>query len=286
MSSSLPVALAASRASTAAMPSGLWAPGMRIMGNLRFAAKALLICVAFLVPLAWLSWSFYDTKNTNIEFSAKERLGVDYNRALFPLLDLAQQLRRDSAAQAITGQPPATLADIKARLQAAQAKLAEQEQRLGSQLGTTQAYAAMQSAFAAAERAQGLGPVFLAHTAHVEALIGLLATATDGSNLTLDPDIDSYYLMDAVFFRVPDIVETSGKLRGLGLAVMAAGAATPEQQQLLSETIPIAEFQFRNMRDGLAKSYAANPTLQQKLGADQVLADTDAYFKLARQSVI
>jgi methyl-accepting chemotaxis protein len=286
MSSLLPATASPSLSSAQPLPSGLWAPGMRIMGNLRFASKALLICLAFMVPLVWLAWSFYDTKNSNIDFSAKERLGVAYNRALFPVLDLAQQFRRDSAAQAASGQTPASLADVKSRLLTAQSKLAEQEQRLGQQLGTAKAHAAVQAAFAAAERAQGLEPVFLAHTAHVEAIIGLLAAATDGSNLTLDPDIDSYYLMDAVFFRVPDIVESSGKLRGLGLSVMAAGSATPAQQQLLSETIPIAEFQLRNMRDGLTKSYAANGVLQQKLNADQVLDDTATFFKLARQSVI
>ena len=30
---------------------GLWAPGVRIMGNLQFASKALLICLMFLLPL-------------------------------------------------------------------------------------------------------------------------------------------------------------------------------------------------------------------------------------------
>lgn len=167
-----------------------------------------------------------------------------YHRVLFPVLDLAQQLRRDNVAQAATGQAPPNLSDTVtvARLRAAQTQLAAQEQRLGAQLGTNQAYAAMQSAYAVAESSQGLEAVFVAHTAHIDAVLALLAAATDGSNLTLDPDIDSYYLMDGAFFRIPDIVETSGKLRGLGLAIMAAGSATPQQRQLVSEAIPIAEF--------------------------------------------
>ena len=286
MQSSTPNLNPAALAFAASAPHGVWALGMRIMGNLRFAAKALLICVTFLVPLVWLSWSFYDTKNSTIEFSAKERLGVEYNRAVLPVVDLAQQLRREVAEQVSTGKVPAALDDIKARLQAAQSKLAEQEKRLGPQLGTDKAYAAMQAAHAGAQGAQNTDGKFQAHTDHVDALTGLLATATDGSNLTLDPDIDSYYLMDAALFRLPDIAETSGKLRDLGLAAMVAGAITPAQQQALAEVIPIAEFQFRNMRDGLEKSYAANPALKQKLGADQVLADTQVFFKLVRQSVI
>ena len=70
------------------------------------------------------------------------------------------------------------------------------------------------------------------------------------------------------------------------MAILKAGAITPEQQRALDEMIPIAEFQFRNMRDGLAKSIAANPGLAQKLNATQTLEDTNAFFALARKNVI
>jgi hypothetical protein len=48
-------------------------------------------------------------------------------------------------------------------------------------------------------------------------LIALLQTVTDNSNLTLDPDIDSYYLMDATLFRIPDIVESTASCAVWGL---------------------------------------------------------------------
>jgi hypothetical protein len=184
----------------------VWAMGVRIMANLRFAAKAGLISVLFLVPLAWLSYSFYTTKNSSIEFSAKEHLGVEYSRQLFPLIDLAQQLRRDATSAAVTGAAPALMADVKSKLQAQQAKLAEVEKRLGSEMGSGKAYAEAQKAFTETERASGLAAVFAAHSAYVQSLIGLMGAVTDGSNLTLDPDMDSFYLMDAVFYRLPDIV--------------------------------------------------------------------------------
>ena len=72
-------------------PGGPWAPGMRLMSHLPFASKALLICLMFLLPLGYLTWAFYDGKNSSIAFSNKELLGVEYNREVFPLIDLAQQ---------------------------------------------------------------------------------------------------------------------------------------------------------------------------------------------------
>ncbi len=266
--------------------SGLWAPGMRIMGNLQFASKALLICLMFLLPLAWLTWSFYTSKNDSIAFSAKELTGVEYAREIFPVIDLAQQLRRDAVAKAASGSAPPTMGEIRTKLDAARTKLAELDKRLGAELSTAKAFAAMQKAYADTDRASGFEAVFTAHSTHIQALIALMMQVTDASNLSLDPDIDSYYVMDAVLFRMPDIVEGTGKLRGLGLAVMKAGSVTPDQQQALNGLMPIVEFQLGNMRDGLAKAIAANAGLESKLDIAAVVDTTASLYTLARKSVV
>ena len=72
----------------------------------------------FLIPLATLAWFYNSSVMGAIEFSAKERLGVEYNREVFPLIDLAQQLRRDATAAAANGKEPDTLAGVKEKLQA------------------------------------------------------------------------------------------------------------------------------------------------------------------------
>jgi len=257
-----------------------------MMGNLNFGAKAALISVLFLIPLTVLTWAFFNFKSENLAFSAKEQLGVEYNNAAFPVLDLAQQLRRDAATAAASGTAPASMAEVKTKLAAAQARLAEVDKRLGEELKTGKAYAAVATALAAAEKANGAVNVFMAHTEHAKAIMTLMTQATDASNLTLDPEIDSYYLMDASYFRVPDIVENTGKLRGLVLSIMKAGAITPAQQQMLAEFIALSDFQFHNMRDGLNKAFAANPTLGSKLNVTPTLNDTGAFFAMVRQSLI
>jgi methyl-accepting chemotaxis protein len=267
-------------------PMAIWAPGTRLMGSVNFSSKALIICLMFLAPLAWVAWSDFGNKNTNIAFSSKEILGVEYNRRIFPVIDLAQQLRRDASTAAVSGSAPATMPEVKSRLKAAQDSLAEVDKRLGAELTTSKAFAEVQKAFSATEGAKGLDQTFEAHSAHIQALVALMTAVTDASNLTLDPDIDSYYLMDAVFFRVPDILESSGKLRGLGLGIMKAGSVTPEQMKTLNGVIPIADFQFNNMRDGLDKAFAYNPELKNKVNASDALAQTKAFFELARRSVI
>jgi methyl-accepting chemotaxis protein len=258
---------------------------MRLMGAVDFPLKALMIVLAFLVPLVWLSWSYFSTKNGNIAFSAKERLGVEYNRAVFPVLRYAQDLRRDALAQTATGQAPASMADTKNKLQAAQEVLSRVEQRLGSELGTSKLHSDMRNAFSAALAASGTPQAVLqAHAAHVRSVLDLLVQATDGSNLTLDPDIDTYYLMDAAFFRIPELTEAIGLTRGVGGRVLLAGKADFEDSKLLDEQNAVARYLFSGMKSGLPKSYAVTPELAGKIRFEEVERATEAYLTLVEST--
>ncbi len=268
--------------------SAIFAPGLRFMGQFQFAGKALLICLAFLLPLAWLTWSFYNSQTASIAFSAKELLGLRYNREIFPVIDLAQQLRRDATSAAASGTAPATLAGVQAKLKQAQDKLIAIDQELGAELTAAKAMDAVKSAQSALATTTGqpMDVVFEVHSQYIRALMDLMIAVTDASNLTLDPDIDTYYLMDASYFRMPDIIESSGKLRGLGLAIMKAGSITPAQLNTLNTLMPVAEFQFNNMRDGLRKAFAFNPALTTKDQSTPALDNTQGFFALARNGVI
>jgi len=268
-------------------PGGIWAPGDHLMGAVNFPLKALFIAVAFLVPLAWLSWSFYASKSANIEFSAKELLGVEYNRSAYKVLRASFDARRDATAQAVTGTAPPSLAESRNKLKSAQDALALSEAKLGAELGTAKTVAAMKAAAQTAYATSGdPAKVFDAHSQHIQAVLAVLFQSTDGSNLTLDPDIDSYYLMDAVYFRLPEITEATATLRGLGNGVLLKGSADAETLSTLASQSTIGRYLFGAMEAGLPKSYAMTPELKAKVREDEALKATDAFFKLAKSSVV
>lgn len=267
-------------------PEGIWSLGSMLMGNVSFSVKSFIICLCFMVPIAVLTWSFYATTNANIAFSEKEHLGVEYNRALFPVMRAAQDLRRDSVALAATGKEPASLGDSKSKLQAAQASLAKIETQLGAELGTGRAFASMQSAATAAFSTSGApGNVFKAHTEHVTAILGLMFQATDGSNLTLDPDIDSYFVMDAAFFRFPEISEAVGQIRGLGNGALVAGRLDVGPEKTINSQATVARYLFGAMSSGLPKSYAANPDLAGKIRSEDALRSLDDFLAVTEKTM-
>ncbi len=258
---------------------GVWGPGIRLMRNLRFVLKAALICSMFLLPMAWLAWSYYSNIATQVEFSAKERLGLRYNRALLPVMAAAQELRRAATAGGASASPDS------ASLKAAQDKLAAVNQEIGAQLDTATLYAAAGTAAANSARAAA-DQVFASQSEHIAALETLLGHVTDASNLTLDPDIDSYYLMDAVFFRLPDLAENSAKLSSLGLTIMQAGALQPEQLRSLVEIVSLARFQLGNLQDGLGKAQATNASLGALLHAKEAGDASTEFLALADKALL
>ena len=123
---------------------GVWAPGVRLFRTMQFAAKAAIVTAAFMIPIGVLAWSYYSTKGGNIEFSAKEHLGVAYARDTLPVLKAAIQLRMRADASA-----------ARAEVDAALKKLEVTEQALGAELGTAKLFTAVKEAHGALAAAGG-----------------------------------------------------------------------------------------------------------------------------------
>jgi len=261
--------------STPVVRHGFWGPGIRLMRNLRFVAKAALICAFFLVPMAWLSLAYYSNMAGLIGFSAKERLGIEFNRATLPLINAAQEVR---SAQA-QGNSGAALEPLQARLKASHEKLLAVNTALGEELATRQRMTEVTKALGNVSQSGGA-------SAYIDALFALLGQSTDASNLTLDPDIDSYYLMDAAFFRLPDISDNTGKLSDLGLAVLKRGTIGPEQLRDLTQMLTLAQFQFKNLQDGLGKAVAYNASLATPLHAKPAQDATEAFLNFVRSRLV
>ncbi|MDO9234939.1 MAG: methyl-accepting chemotaxis protein [Aquabacterium sp.] len=154
--------------------------------------------IAFLIPLAVLGWSFDADKRTHLAFVSLERHGVAYSDALIRLLTATLSNKDDAATeqawktmQVIHGQHGSVL------------DAAAPFQRL------TQAAGAGSSAIDA------------------NAQMALLDHVVDTSNLALDPDISSYYLMDASVIAAPRLAHGVAKLRAKLIKVRDQGVDSP-----------------------------------------------------------
>ena len=138
------------------------------------AAKLALAYVLFLAPIATLGFQMIADKEANIAFATKEITGVHYIAAIQAVQDA---VARGGASADWAGQ------------------VSTAQQTLGGELKTADSAQALLGAL------QHSDPV-----ATTQAAADLIGKAADGSNLTLDPDLDSFYTQDALTVKLPQAV--------------------------------------------------------------------------------
>jgi len=262
---------------------GLMAPGIRLFRVISFPAKSVWVSLAFLAPLLMLCWSLAATTMETVAFSAKERLGVEYARALMPLLDAAQNRRRAATAGA------SDLDQAQQRVAQSWAALAAIHERLHGQLEVSSAWGKLvelEKALAAQPIKQDPVSTFRAHTELLDAAFVLLNDVSDSSNLTLDPEVTTFYLMDAAMFRQPQLVEMLGKLRGTGNAVLRAGVILPKQRDDIVTALSFARALQADLEKAIARAGAQDPAVKTEVALDQAVASSAAFLQAAESKLL
>ncbi|HEU4846129.1 MAG TPA: nitrate- and nitrite sensing domain-containing protein, partial [Burkholderiaceae bacterium] len=102
---------------------------------------------------------------------------------------------------------------------------------------------------------------FAAHTALVPKLLKVSDLVGDYYGLSLDPDKDSYQLIQSVYYQLPYLTEELGKTRALGAGLLARHEATPEERARLAAYIGRVNDRQDQARMGYDKAAAANPAI-------------------------
>ena len=267
-------------ASDIALPSGffrhhgMWAPGVRAFRRVGFAAKAASISVAFLVPLAMLGWNYFATKQHAVSDTNAERAGVEFAKVVLSALDDARKLRGVTLQAATTGGKSAELVAATHLLERDFGAIEAADQRLGATFGThdatTFAKAAWQSAAPATTSAAG---ILQTHGTLSAALRDLLSQVSDGSGLTLDPDLDTYYLMDAALGAMPSLLEQSARLHVQAAAVSRTGQGGEAGSAALLRADGVLQVAAAQLHSDLMKVVGVHPELAEAFETDAALRE-------------
>jgi diguanylate cyclase (GGDEF)-like protein len=166
--------------------------------------------VLLLIPIGLFGWLFIKQSNKDIAFAKKEIAGVQYLEALMPVYHAIAENRRPTRQQVDVFIMASSRFDRVMNTQSQSARLLFDLNK--SSLGPTKS----------AARA-------------------LITRIGDQSNLILDPDLDSYYMMDAVLLKIPEIFEL----------VSALAYDTKGEAEMLSR------IQLGSARTGLASAITA-----------------------------
>jgi signal transduction histidine kinase len=174
--------------------------------NLRTGTKLLMLCSIFVVSIGVATYDLVAEKKIAIDFAQKELIG---NRYLATLRSVYAAILASQQIDGTQVQPGASLDELIKMLSSANdaavgiLQTAKLEQALVVKLREFQARRSTN------ENVAALIPDTLARAAELASRIG------DDSNLTLDTDLDTYYVQDIVVTRLPTLLGQLGESRSL-----------------------------------------------------------------------
>jgi methyl-accepting chemotaxis protein len=259
---------------------GAWAPGVKLFRRIQFRAKAAIILAVLVLPVGVLGWNYFGDKAAAIDFTAKELDGTAYAREVLPLIAQAQRQRELAAAAQIKGVDASGLAAAGDAYEAQLRKVEQVDARLGAELGTDKTLAALK-AVSPSPVAGDWHKTYEAYSARVDAAIALLTQAADGSNLTLDPDLDSYYLMDSVTATLPTLIEATAELNDMARAVARGLPVSEAIGHDMARSEALGDFADERWAAAMPKVYSLRPEYKKELRDEEVRHQLHAFHELA-----
>ncbi len=220
-------------------------PATALLDRMSYARKIVVLALVMALPLGIVSLAYVGVQRGQIAFTDRERVGVRY---LGSLLDVSLHAM-DARDRVANGTDPAA-----ARVDDAVAALNAVDASAGATLGVSDTWREVRNSL----RIAATGGALSTWNTAVDGILALISKVSDTSNLTLDPDLDSYYVMDALVFRLPVVLDLM--LRGTDSALAATGGKVVTSRAVLVDLAVDAAQAAPNMAalsDGMGKAIGA-----------------------------
>jgi methyl-accepting chemotaxis protein len=107
---------------------------------------------------------------------------------------------------------------------------------------------------------------YAGHTGLVPKLLKVNELIGDAYGLSLDPDKDTYQLIQSMFYQLPWLTEETGKTRAKGAGLLAKKEATAEDRMTQAAIMARVSDRLDQTMTAFSKAAAANPAIEAKLG--------------------
>ena len=236
-----------------------------MLKNLKIWQRLALVGALFIAVVIGLLWLLVKAKNKDIDFAKLEKSGTTYVKPLRGVLELTTQ--RALAVSATRGDGAGLTAKIDQQFK----QLDETDKVVGDELATVEGSKSLADKWQALKGKNALKPEesIAAHAEFAGAIISQIAIASDNSNLTLDPDIDSYYVMDAAIFKLPDLQDKLSQALQYGTSIAGRRRITSDEKIKLAVLRNALQVDVDGITLDLKKAFAANASNSLKPVASQ-----------------
>ena len=207
--------------------------------SLQTSTKLLLLCGVFVAALVVATYGLVAEKQIAIHFARKELVGVQR-------LELLREVYAAVLKENLAASPSAEETNA---IRGALDKLAATQVTEPEQLDTAALELALRDAIEKLTSAPDDGA---RHASLIDALTAarnLASRIGDDSNLTLDPDLDSYYVQDIVVAKIPTLLSEIGELQ----SELAMPSSADSQPETLAVRSLVLEGTIRSTLEGIKR---------------------------------
>lgn len=251
---------------------GIFLPAIWWMNRLPYRIKLPLIGFIFLIPIAVVLYLLYQEIDANVKFAKKEQIGVLYLAEAKELFKAT--LSHWELADAVTSGNN----DFRDEMETTQTKLKKSmeaiddfDKKYGALVDSTQRWTKVKKRLEeimAGARAGTLAESSLEHYKLFNDEIALLVHVADKSNLTLDPEADSYYLQNTMIHNLPRIAELVAELEGHAIhAAEVKTLSADDKTDLIVLENELAS-EVRNFGNSIASLREYAPQTMERLNKD------------------
>jgi signal transduction histidine kinase len=243
-------------------------PAIALMNRLKYPQKFLLISFLFIFPLTIVMVQYFVNVEHDINFGAKERLGLEYNAPLIDLLALVQRHEAIDSAALSGEQNVGDLLAVQNTIETQINEVDRVDTKLGGILQVSDAWSSIKvnwKELLAALPTLTVASSIEQHTALSSQIMALITQVGNNSNLILDPDIDSYYLMNSAINTLPLTTQYFSQLRSYGLAALATNTVSPSDETRLAILAGQAQSALEANQTSYRYAFDYNPLLNTRL---------------------
>src|SRR6185369_16488365 len=267
----------------------LFRPAIGLMDRLSYRSKFLFLGVAVVVVMLVLLYTVHVNLKRDIDTAQQELAGLQMLKPMNRLVQHMQQHRGLSSGvlngnEAMKDKRIAKEKEVVEALAATDAELSPKLRETAAWKDIRQDWEAIRSAGLSWAPPDNLKR----HSAMIDKLLVFMVDVADETQLTLDPEMDTYYFMDTVVSKMPAMLEPLGITRARGTGVLSKKELSPQLRIDMSSMVAQMASTLRAQNANIAKVVRYAPNLQAGLSgpATEFSAGAEKIFALVREDIL
>lgn len=238
----------------------IFKPSVNLINRLRYPQKLILLATIVVFIVLTLAYQLASNAYNSIRSSEVELIGVGFNNQLINIFEKLQQYRHLEYSE--TSNNPELKAELlskKTDIENSIDLMDEQVEKLSANIDGDRYLSIIKNKLSEIRGKIGQGEY---SSGMITDIHNLIINVCDASNLTLDYEIDTYYLMDSYCTKLPALAENEALIRGLGEKSLATHTITEaDKYDLYTLKVLMQKHNFPAIEENIEKVIKGEPPL-------------------------